>query len=164
MNKKEVIKVIRQIIREEVKREVKSVVSQMLNEQTTFKQTQVDDTSWLVKGLSNKMKPKPKVQPRNYSSDSILNSVLNETAENMTRDDYVEQEYDMDSIGGNFERLDDEIDIPYARPTKLTETLNMTPRQPQPRTGLGVKTGNEGLDTALNRDYTSLMKKYLSNK
>jgi hypothetical protein len=93
----------------------------------------------------------PKVQPKNFSKNPMINQILNETAMAPATGDggFRTMNFgqgDMGSIVGR---------------TAIAEKMGYgdLAKGPSP-TGLGVQTGVAELDKALNRDYSELVKRF----
>ncbi len=123
MKKSELRLMIRKIVREEVALSIKEVISE------------------IVKPTKTISKSKPKPQQKHYSSNSVLNDVLNETA----------QGGDWKTLGGEkitTERMSEIVGGNYA------EMMNDTSNTPQPQVP-----SSDPMSQFVNKDYSNVLKK-----
>jgi len=139
------------LIRESVKAEVKKILAE------SIKPVKPESKGLsMAKAILGDEQIKESVQTKTtpskqYSKNPMINQILNETKGGLPQGDggYRTMSFgqgDMGSILGG---------------TAMAEKLGYGDlgNGPQP-TGLGVQTGNEALDKALNRDYSALVKRF----
>ena len=132
MTKKELVRLIREV----VKREIKSVVKNELNEALTILENKESDDSL----LSNKIKVNTVKQPKkNYTNNSMLNEVLNETSTEGW------PEISQQDVRSRFAALQGD--------TVPTTDINNMPVDKS-------KLEKDGLGKALTRDYSELVKRF----
>jgi hypothetical protein len=162
MNTDKLFKVIQILVESEVKKQLPIVLKEMVEkmDKTTIVE-KVDrkekiKTPSIAKAILGETKSKPKNEVR-YTKNPILNQILNETK----------------NSGGYFGAPTETGFEEY--PTMKNPMVNMNPSTDKESirasiaqkmgygditTGLGVKTGNDALDKALNRDYRELVKRF----
>jgi len=121
------------IVREVVKREIKSAVKNEINEALNI--------------LENK-KTKPQVRtrvPKNYTKNTLLNEVLNETKASGEFEAY--PEVSVNELRNKFAGMQGGI----SPATQMTDVNNRP---------VDVKSLSNGLDKALTRDYSELVKRF----
>lgn len=129
MKRNELIKIIETLVSREIKKQLPILLSEQFNVNTDMS----DDPQY---NTSNQTKYKT------LSKNTILNEILNET-QPFSR----EHHRDASNTTLNF----DTRDLHSIANNKYTPTSKNG-------VGLGVKTGNDTLDKAFNRDYTKLVK------
>jgi len=126
MTKKDLVKIIREV----VKREVKSVVKNEINEVLTLMEQ------------SNKVSVTPKEKQKKYTSNSSLNSILNETANNGEFDDW--PEVSANTLRARFSGMQDGAAPTTDINNRPVDTSKLDPT----------------LNKALTRDYSELVKRF----
>jgi len=126
MTKKDLVKIIREV----VKREVNSVVKNEINEVLTLMEQ------------SNKVSTTPKEKQKKYTSNSSLNSILNETANNGEFDDW--PEVSANTLRARFSGMQDGAAPTTDINNRPVDTSKLDPT----------------LNKALTRDYSELVKRF----
>jgi len=161
MNTDKLFKAIQILVEQEVKRQLPIVLKEMVSKSNvsaiveTSNKTEKIKTPSIAKAILGKTKSKPIDEVR-YTKNPILNQVLNETR-----------------ISGGYVGAPE--DTGYDEyPTMNNPMRNMNPSSVESTkasiaekmgygdmtAGLGVATGNNALDKALNRDYRELVKRF----
>ena len=163
MDMDKLLEAIQILIKEELKEQlptlikegVKAEMKKMLSEGKVAPKPQSKGIS-MAKAILNDEPIQESVQPKQavqkqYSKNPMINQILNETKGGIPQGDGGFRtmsfgQADMGSIIGG---------------TAIAEKMGYgdLARGPQ-ATGLGVQTGNEALDKALNRDYSALVKRF----
>lgn len=158
MDTNKLLKAIQILVREEIKEQlpsiiketVKSELKKMLAEQVQKPKKEVSNLS-MSKAILGEEAPKKPIKEETFTKNPMLNQILNETRAAMASGDDGFRtinftQSDMGSIVGR---------------TALAEKMGYGDftRGPQ-ASGLGVQTGNDALDKALNRDYSELVKRF----
>ncbi len=155
MNTDKLLEAIQILVKEEVKKQlpiiikevVKSELKKVLTEQKQPKNTGLSMAKAILGEETTKVaQPKPK----EFSKNPMINQILNETRTAVSTDAGFRTmsfgQSDMGSIVGR---------------TAIAEKMGYGEfAGGGQRTGLGVQTGNESLDKALNRDYSELVKRF----
>jgi hypothetical protein len=139
------------LIKESVKAEVKRLLSEGKQPAQKKQSTGISIAKAILEDEPIMEVSQPKVEPKNFSKNPMINQILNETAMAPATGDggFRTMNFgqgDMGSIAGR---------------TAIAEKMGYgeMARGPQP-TGLGVQTGVPDLDKALNRDYSELVKRF----
>ena len=163
MDMDKLLEAIQILIKEELKEQlpalikegVKAEMKKMLSEGKVAQKPQSKGISMAKailgeESIQESAQTKP-AATKQYSKNPMINQILNETRGGIPQGDGGFRtmnfgQADMSSIVGG---------------TALAEKMGYgdLARGPQP-TGLGVQTGNEALDKALNRDYSALVKRF----
>ena len=163
MDMDKLLEAIQILIKEELKEQlpalikegVKAEMKKMLSEGKVAQKPQSKGISMAKailgeESIQESAQTKP-AATKQYSKNPMINQILNETKGGIPQGDGGFRtmnfgQADMSSIVGG---------------TALAEKMGYgdLARGPQP-TGLGVQTGNEALDKALNRDYSALVKRF----
>lgn len=158
MNTDKLIEAIQILVEQEVKRQLeiitgkKSVVSKKITTESVGN-TKKTKTPSIAKAILGEEKKVEKVEEVVYTKNPILNKILNDTKQSMGGRSGLNEGYPgMPPIEEQF-----------AEYKTMNTTIN--PMSPNPftqpsRAGLGVQTGNEALDKALNRNYSELVKRF----
>ena len=162
MDTDKLIKAIQIIVKEElktivpklVKEGVKTEMKQLLRENTqlreTLKKTRKPQQSTF---MDEPVIENTTQQQRQLSSNPVLNEILNETrgfnSGQSTDDEFRTMNFDTNMAQGGVEGMRAQMAAKMGLPT--------TGIGAQP-TGIGVDTGNDVVNRALNRDYSGLMK------
>jgi hypothetical protein len=156
MNTDKLLKAIQILVQEEVKQQlpalikegVKAEMKKLMAEGKVVKSK--SEGLSMAKAILGDDEPKVETKKETYSKNPMINQILNETRAAVGNDGGFRTmsfgQGDMGSIVGR---------------TAIAEKMGYGDftRGPQP-TGLGVQTGNESLDKALNRDYSELVKRF----
>ncbi len=134
------------LIKESVKAEVKRILAEQAKPQQPKKQNTGLSMAKAILGEDTSTKPVEEVQ---YVKDTVLNQILNETR--MSSMDKTVSFNNPNIAGAGLAGLRAEM------ASKMGYGDFGGGAQP---TGLGVQTGNEALDKALNRDYSELVKRF----
>jgi hypothetical protein len=139
------------LIKESVQAEVKILLSEGKKPAPKKESTGISMAKAILGDAPIMESSQPKVQPKTFSKNPMLNQILNETAMAPTTGDggFRTMNFgqgDMGSIVGG---------------TAMAEKMGYgdLARGPQP-TGLGVNTGVAEIDKAFNRDYSELVKRF----
>ncbi len=155
MNTDKLLQAIQILVKEELKQQlptlikeaVRSEMKKILAEQKQPKNTGLSMAKAILGEETTKVaQPKPK----EFSKNPMINQILNETRTAVSTDAGFRTmsfgQSDMGSIVGR---------------TAIAEKMGYGEfAGGGQRTGLGVQTGNESLDKALNRDYSELVKRF----
>jgi hypothetical protein len=133
------------LIKESVKAEVKRILSEQVKPQPKKQNTGLSMAKAIL-GEDTSTKPVEEVQ---YVKDAVLNQILNETR--MSSMDKTVSFNNPNIAGAGLAGLRAEM------ASKMGYGDMGGGVQPM---GLGVQTGNEALDKALNRDYSELVKRF----
>ena len=156
MNTDKLLKAIQILVEQEVKRQLPALIkegvkAEMKKLMAEGKAPQKPQNTGLSMAKAILEDDEPVVQTKKeFSKNPMINQILNETRQATSGDGgYRTMSFgqaDMGSIVGR---------------TAIAEKMGYGDfaRGPQP-TGLGVQTGNESLDKALNRDYSELVKRF----
>lgn len=157
MNTDKLLKAIQILIKEELKQQlpaliketVRSEVKKMIAEgKAPIAKPQNTGLS-MAKAILGDDEPKVEVKNETYSKNPMINQILNETRAAVSDGGYRTMSFgqgDMGSIVGR---------------TAIAEKMGYGEfAGGAQKTGLGVQTGNESLDKALNRDYSELVKRF----
>jgi hypothetical protein len=134
------------LIKESVKAEVKRILAENVKPQQPKKQSTGLSMAKAILGEDRAPKPVEEVQ---YVKDAVLNQILNETR--MSSMDKTVTFNNPNIAGAGLTGLRAEM------ASKMGYGDFGGGAQPS---GLGVQTGNEALDKALNRDYSELVKRF----
>jgi hypothetical protein len=134
------------LIKESVKAEVKRILAEQVKPQQPKKQNTGLSMAKAILGEDTSKKPVEEVQ---YVKDAVLNQILNETR--MSSMDTTVSFNNPNIAGAGIAGLRAEM------ASKMGYGNLGGGVQP---TGLGVQTGNDALDKALNRDYSELVKRF----
>lgn len=155
MNTDKLLKAIQILVKEEIKQQLPSIIKEAVKSEmkkVLAEQKQPKNTGLsMAKAILSDDEPKV-VEQKAYTKNPMINQILNETRAAVSNGDggYRTMSFgqaDMGSIVGR---------------TALAEKMGygeFAGGGPQ-KTGLGVQTGNESLDKALNRDYSELVKRF----
>jgi hypothetical protein len=155
MNTDKLLKAIQILVQEEVKQQLPALIkegvkAEMKKLMAEGKVVKPENTGLsMAKAILGEDEPKT-IKQQTYSKNPMINQILNETRQAVSNDNgYRTVSFgtsDMGSIAGR---------------TAIAEKMGYgdLARGPQP-SGLGVQTGNETLDKALNRDYSELVKRF----
>lgn len=156
MNTDKLLKAIQILVQEEVKQQlpalikegVKAEIKKLMAEGKVVKPK--SESLSMAKAILGDDEPKL-VETKTYTKNPMINQILNETRAAVSNDGGFRTmsfgQGDMGSIVGR---------------TAIAEKMGygeFAGGGPQ-KTGLGVQTGNESLDKALNRDYSELVKRF----
>jgi len=154
MNTDKLLEAIQILVKEEVKKQlstvlkevVKSELKKTLSEQKRPKNTGLS----MAKAILGEDEPKI-VEQKTYTKNPMINQILNETKAAISSDGgYRTMNFGTNDMGSIVGR------------TAMAEKMGygeFAGGGPQ-KTGLGVQTGVVGLDNALNRDYSELVKRF----
>jgi hypothetical protein len=138
------------LIKESVRSEVKRILSEQIKTQQPKKESTGLSMAKAILGEDTPKKTTQKVEEVQYVKDAVLNQILNETRQS-TMDKTVN--FSNPNIAG--------AGIAGLRAEMASKMgygdLGLGGAQPS---GLGVQTGNDALDKALNRDYSELVKRF----
>jgi hypothetical protein len=134
------------LIKESVKAEVKRILAENVKPQQPKKQSTGLSMAKAILGEDTSTKPVEEVQ---YVKDAVLNQILNETR--ISSMDKTVSFNNPNVAGAGLAGLRAEM------ASKMGYGDMGGGAQPM---GLGVQTGNEALDKALNRDYSELVKRF----
>lgn len=138
------------LIKESVRSEVKRILSEQIKTQQPKKESAGLSMAKAILGEDTPKKTTQKVEEVQYVKDAVLNQILNETRQS-TMDKTVN--FSNPNIAG--------AGIAGLRAEMASKMgygdLGGGGVQPS---GLGVQTGNDALDKALNRDYSELVKRF----
>ena len=154
MNTDKLLEAIQILVKEEVKKQLPIVIKEVVKlelKKTLSEQKQPKNTGLsMAKAILGDDEPKV-VESKTYTKNPMINQILNETRAAVSNDGGFRTmsfgQADMGSIVGR---------------TAIAEKMGygeFAGGGPQ-KTGLGVHTGNESLDKALNRDYSELVKRF----
>jgi hypothetical protein len=158
MNTDKLIEAIQILVEQEVKRQLeiitgkKSVVSKKITTESVGNAKKTKTPS-IAKAILGNEKKVEKLDEVVYTKNPILNKILNDTKQSMGSKSGLNEGYPgMPPIEEQFAEY-------------KTMSTNINPIAPNPftqsnRAGLGVQTGNEALDKALNRNYSELVKRF----
>jgi len=150
MNTDKLLEAIQILVKEEVKRQLPTIIKEVVKSElkkTISEQKQPKNTGLsMAKAILGDDEPKV-VEQKTYTKNPMINQILNETRAAVSNDGgYRTMSFgqgDMGSIIGK---------------TAIAEKMGYGEfAGGGQRTGLGVQTGNESLDKALNRDYSELV-------
>lgn len=151
MNTDKLVEAIQILVEQEVKRHIPIIRKQILEEIAKQSRTRPlkSTTPTLESLLSEEVEDIH--EEVHYVKDPVLNKVLNETKR--TAGNYPGH------TAGQFD------EYPTMKSTRLgietmAEKMGYGDLSTPQKTGLGVKTGNDALDKAFNRDYTALVKRF----
>lgn len=158
MDTNKLLKAIQILVREEIKEQLPSIIKEtvkselksILAEQTKKPKKEVGNLS-MAKAILGEETTKKVVKEENFSKNPMINQILNETRAGLANTDGGFRtinftQADMGSIAGR---------------ASLAEKMGYADFAKGPQAnGLGVQTGNEALDKALNRDYSELVKRF----
>ncbi len=156
MNTDKLLKAIQILVQEEVKQQLPALIKEgvraemkkLMAEGKVVKSK--SESLSMAKAILGDNESKVETKKETYSKNPMINQILNETRAAVGNDGGFRTmsfgQGDMSSIVGR---------------TAIAEKMGYGDftRGPQP-TGLGVQTGNESLDKALNRDYSELVKRF----
>jgi hypothetical protein len=137
------------LIKESVRSEVKRILSEQIKTQQPKKENTGLSMAKAILGEDTPKKTSQKVEEVQYVKDAVLNQILNETRQS-TMDKTVNFS-NPNIAGAGMAGLRAEM------AAKMGYGDLGGGAQPS---GLGVQTGNEALDKALNRDYSELVKRF----
>lgn len=137
------------LIKESVRSEVKRILSEQIKTQQPKKESTGLSMAKAILGEDAPKKSTQKVEEVQYVKDAVLNQILNETRQS-TMDKTVNFS-NPNIAGAGIAGLRAEM------AAKMGYSDLGGGAQP---TGLGVQTGNDALDKALNRDYSELVKRF----
>lgn len=153
MNTEKLVQAIQILVKEELKQQlptlikeaVRSEMKKLLAEQKQPKNTGLS----MAKAILGEERTKV-VEQKTYTKNPMINQILNETRTAVSNDGGFRTmnfgQSDMGSIVGR---------------TTIAEKMGYGEfAGGGQKTGLGVQTGNESLDKALNRDYSELVKRF----
>lgn len=158
MNTDKLIEAIQILVEQEVKRQLemltgnKPTVNKKPTTESVNTKTKIKTPS-IAKAILGEEKQVKKIEEVVYTKNPILNKILNDTKQSMGGKSGLNEGYPgMPPIEEQFAEY-------------RTMSTNINPMAPTPftqpsRAGLGVKTGNEALDKALNRNYSELVKRF----
>jgi hypothetical protein len=150
MNTDKLLKAIQILVQEEVKQQLPALIKEGVKAEMKKLMAEGKVVKPENTGLSMAKAILGEDEPKTYSKNPMINQILNETRQAVSNDNgYRTVSFgtsDMGSIAGR---------------TAIAEKMGYgdLARGPQP-SGLGVQTGNETLDKALNRDYSELVKRF----
>ena len=154
MNTDKLLEAIQILVKEEVKKQLPSIIKEVVKSElkkTLSEQKQPKSTGLsMAKAILEEDKPKV-VESKTYTKNPMINQILNETRAAVSNDGGFRTmsfgQGDMGSIVGR---------------TAIAEKMGYGEFAGggAQKTGLGVQTGNESLDKALNRDYSELVKRF----
>jgi len=148
MNKDKLMKIIREVVKQEIRKQMNEI---LINEEKVVK----------VSKAISKPQPKRKVQKKHYTKDKALNKVLNETKGLTARENSGEFD-DYPALGDGVLGSDNMAEVlgygdlggvqnkERAREFGAVDTIK--------KAGVSVDSVPEGLQDALTRDYSGLMK------
>jgi hypothetical protein len=158
MNTDKLLEAIQILVQAEVKKQIPIIRKQILEsiEKSNRKPIQEKKVSKQVPSLESLMADETEIHDEvQYVKDPVLNKVLNETKRSTS------------SYPGSSNSSFEEYPTMKASPigtgidrSSIAEKMGYGDFGGASKTGLGVKTGNEVLDKALNRDYTELVKRF----
>ena len=134
------------LIKESVKAEVKRILAENVKPQQPKKQSTGLSMAKAILGEDTSTKPVEEVQ---YVKDAVLNQILNETRVSSMDKTVSFNNPNVAGAGLAGLRAEMAAKMGYADMGGGAQA-----------TGLGVQTGNEALDKALNRDYSELVKRF----
>jgi hypothetical protein len=137
------------LIKESVRSEVKRILSEQIKTQQPKKESAGLSMAKAILGEDTSKKPTQKVEEVQYVKDAVLNQILNETR--MSSMDKTVNFNNPNIAGAGLAGLRAEM------ASKMGYGDLGGGAQPS---GLGVQTGNDALDKALNRDYSELVKRF----
>lgn len=137
------------LIKESVRSEVKRILSEQIKTQQPKKESTGLSMAKAILGEDAPKKSTQKVEEVQYVKDAVLNQILNETRQS-TMDKTVN--FSNPNIAG--------AGIAGLRAEMAAKMGYGDLGGGVQPTGLGVQTGNEALDKALNRDYSELVKRF----
>lgn len=143
MNKKSFASVLRKIIREEVTKAVRTEMRALLNENKTD-HSKVIDHGLNLHEMMDEPAPRRKAPKRQYSKDSMLNDLLNETGPLRENTSWNSMNFNSQMAQG------------FTAPTTQPAVAPAVDLDGRP-----VNTGNEKVATVVNamtKDYSALMK------
>jgi hypothetical protein len=158
MNTDKLIEAIQILVEQEVKRQLqmltgnKPVVNKKTTTESVYTKTKIKTPS-IAKAILGNEKKVEKLDEIVYTKNPILNKILNDTKQSMGSKSGLNEGYPgMPPIEEQFAEY-------------KTMPTNINPIAPNPftspnRAGLGVQTGNDALDKALNRNYSELVKRF----
>jgi len=154
MNTDKLIQAIQILIKEELKQQlpiiVKEVVGSEMKKILAEKKQPKNTGLSMAKAILGDDKPKV-VEQKTYTKNPMINQILNETKAGLSNDEgYRTMTFGTNDMGSIVGR------------TAMAEKMGygeFAGGGPQ-KTGLGVQTGVVGLDNALNRDYSELVKRF----
>ena len=166
MNTDKLVKAIQILVKEElklalpklVKETVKSEMIALLKENKELKQRLSSSPSTpTFMDMDVNENNNLNVGNKTYTKNPILNKVLNETAQA-----YAGAPTEVSSNTLSFNTSNTLMGGGMAPDLRAQMAAKMGYESfgTQPRTGLGVQTGNEALDNAFNRDYSELVKRF----
>lgn len=162
MNTDKLFKVIQALVEQEVKRQLPIVLKEMvgnLDKQPIVEKTNKVEkvrTPSIAKAILGETKSKPKEMVQ-YTKNPVLNDILNETRISggymgAPAETGFEEYPTMNNPMRNMNPSNSKESIRASIAEKMGYG-DMTP-------GLGVKTGNDALDKAFNRNYSELVKRF----
>ena len=153
MNTDKLLEAIQILVKEEVKRQLPTIIKEVVKSElkkTLSEQKQSKSTGLsMAKAILGDDEPKV-VEPKTYTKNPMINQILNETRAAVSNDGgYRTMSFGQGNMGSIIGK------------TAIAEKMGYGEfAGGGQRTGLGVQTGNESLDKALNRDYSELVKRF----
>jgi hypothetical protein len=169
MNTDKLLEAIQILVREEVKKQLPKIVSEVLQSQQktqivekvkSKQKSRVSSTPSIAKAILGEdyQTPKQKQQKEvQYTKNPMINQILNETRNTSAYPG---------STNGFEEWPTMNNPMTSMTPTSNVETIRASMAEKMGygdmggNTGLGVKTGHDALDKALNRNYAELVKRF----
>ena len=159
MNTDKLLQAIQILVKEEIKQQLPAIIKETVRAEVKKmiaegKQPAVKPQNTglsMAKAILGDDEPKKQIKQEAYSKNPMINQILNETRAAVSNDGGFRTmsfgQGDMGSIVGR---------------TALAEKMGYGEFAGggAQKTGLGVQTGNESLDKALNRDYSELVKRF----
>jgi hypothetical protein len=155
MNTDKLLEAIQILVKEEVKKQLPSIIKEVVKSElkkvlTEQKQPKNTGLSMAKAILEDEQPTIVQAQTKEFSKNPMINQILNETRAASTNDGGFRTmsfgQGDMGSIVGR---------------TAIAEKMGYGEfAGGGQKSGLGVQTGNESLDKALNRDYSELVKRF----
>lgn len=157
MDTNKLLKAIQILVREEIKEQLPSIIKEavkselknILTEQNQKPKKQVSTLS-MAKSILGEETPKMQMKEETFSKNPVINQILNETRASSMDKTVNFTNPNIAAAGLGALRAEMAAKMGYS---------DLIGGGAQP-TGLGVQTGNEALDKALNRDYSELVKRF----
>jgi hypothetical protein len=169
MNTDKLLEAIQILVREEVKKQLPKIVSEVLQSQRknkivetikSKKSARVVSTPSMAKAILGEESQNPRQKPQTsiqYTKNPMINQILNETRNTSAYPGTTDGFEEWPTMNNPIANMN---------PTSNMESIRASMAEKMGygdmvgKSGLGVKTGNEVLDKAFNRDYSELVRRF----
>lgn len=169
MNTDKLLEAIQILVREEVKKQLPKIVSEVLQSQRkkqivekvkSKKSGRVASTPSMAKAILGEEYQTPNQKPQKevqYTKNPMINQILNETRNTSAYPEATNGFEEWPTMNNPMANMNPASNLESIR-ASMAEKMGYGDMSGN--TGLGVKTGNEVLDKAFNRDYSELVKRF----